>query len=155
MKVNLSDVIEAIEFEGELLSHYYNKETGIIIYVEDESTTNYKASDIKDIEKFEDWERELIKGLYDLKHNPEKYIQLPTKEEINEDAMMRDFLKCIENNNINSEDLEGYSIMKLKEKIESIGKLNQWYDYRENKEYEIAKNWCINNNIPYVDIREC
>ncbi|MGG7325696.1 hypothetical protein [Clostridium baratii] len=27
MKVNLNDVIEAIEFEGELLKHYYNKST--------------------------------------------------------------------------------------------------------------------------------
>ena len=32
MKVNLSDLIECIEFEGELLSHYYNKKTGVIIY---------------------------------------------------------------------------------------------------------------------------
>ena len=57
MKVNLNDVIEAIEFEGELLNHYYNKETGVIIYVEDESTSKYKAEDIKNIENFEEWER--------------------------------------------------------------------------------------------------
>ena len=30
MKVNLNDVVECIEFEGELLTHYYNKKTDII-----------------------------------------------------------------------------------------------------------------------------
>ena len=31
MQVNLSDLIEAIEFENDMLSHYYNKDTGVII----------------------------------------------------------------------------------------------------------------------------
>ena len=30
MKVNLNAVVECIEFEGELLTHYYNKKTDII-----------------------------------------------------------------------------------------------------------------------------
>ena len=35
MKADLNDVIECIEFEGELLTHYYNKNTGVIMYIED------------------------------------------------------------------------------------------------------------------------
>ena len=38
MKVNLSDVIEAIEFENDMLNHYYNKKTGVIIYKETPGT---------------------------------------------------------------------------------------------------------------------
>ena len=30
MKINLHAVVECIEFEGELLTHYYNKKTDII-----------------------------------------------------------------------------------------------------------------------------
>lgn len=67
MKVNLNDVVECIEFEGELLTHYYNKKTGIIIYIEDSSTATYKAEDINNIENFEEWERELINSLYHFK----------------------------------------------------------------------------------------
>ena len=33
MKADLNDVIECIEFEGELLTHYYNKNTGVIMYI--------------------------------------------------------------------------------------------------------------------------
>ena len=46
MKADLNDVIECIEFEGELLTHYYNKNTGVIMYIEDSSTATYKADDI-------------------------------------------------------------------------------------------------------------
>ena len=46
LKVDLNDVIECIEFEGELLQHYYNKNTGVIMYIEDSSTASYKADDI-------------------------------------------------------------------------------------------------------------
>ena len=54
MKVELNDVIEAIEFENELLNHFYNKKTGVIIYKEDFTTASYNAEDIRIdcIEKF-------------------------------------------------------------------------------------------------------
>ncbi|MEG1001901.1 hypothetical protein [Clostridium sp.] len=147
MKVNLSDVIEAIEFEGELLTHYYNKETGIIIYVEDESTSKYKAEDFKNIDKFEEWERELIIGLNHLKEHPEEYIQLPSNEDINEDSMMINFVKSL-GDDIASNIPEDKSMRKY---IEDLGKLSEWYDYRENAEYQLAKDWCIKNNIQFVE----
>ncbi|MEG2739444.1 hypothetical protein [Clostridium sp.] len=147
MKVNLSDVIEAIEFEGELLTHYYNKETGIIIYVEDESTSKYKAEDFKNIDKFEEWERELIIGLNHLKEHPEEYIQLPSNEDINEDSMMINFVKSL-GDDIASNIPEDKSMKKY---IEDLGKLSEWYDYRENAEYQLAKDWCIKNNIQFVE----
>lgn len=147
MKVNLNDVIEAIEFEGEFLKHYYNKETGVIIYVEDESTSKYKAKDIKNIENFEEWERELIISLNHLKENPEEYIQLPNKDEINEENMMIQFLKSLDNDT-KGKDIDENSIRKY---IESIGKLSEWYDYIENAEYNIAKEWCEKHNIQYLE----
>ena len=84
LKVNLSDVIECIEFEGELLQHYYNKNTGIIIYIEDSNTATYKADDIHNLDRFEDWEKELIFSINDFRENPSDYIQLPSHEDINE-----------------------------------------------------------------------
>ncbi|ACD22961.1 hypothetical protein FDE76_08710 [Clostridium botulinum] len=155
MKVNLSDVIEAIEFEGELLSHYYNKKTGIIIYLEDNSTSNYKAEDINNLENFEEWEKELISGLYDLKENFQDYIQLPNKDEINECNMMIDFCKSLGDENFTDKNLEElqeeYSLRKLREHIENIGQLSEWYDYREKAEYQLATDWCKKNNIEYIE----
>lgn len=41
MKADLQDVIEAIEYENPMFKHYYNKQSGIIIYKEDESSAKY------------------------------------------------------------------------------------------------------------------
>lgn len=151
MKINLKDVIEAIEFEGELLTHYLNKNTGIIVYLEDEETSNYKAEDINNIDSYEEWERELIQGLYHLKEHPEEYIQLPTLDEIDEESTMIDFIQSIEENTKDKSELKELSIRKLREEIENLDKLAEWYDYREKSEYEIAKEWCIENNIDFQE----
>lgn len=143
MEVNLSDVIEAIEFEGELLSHYYNKNTGIILYVEDASSASYKAEDIENIDSFEEWEQELIRELNDLKQNPQDYIQLPDKNETDEYKIMVEFCKTIDKLEIKP------SIRELKDEIEKRGYINNWYDYREKVEYNMAKDWCERNNIKY------
>lgn len=154
MQVNLSDVIESIEFEGELLSHYYNKKTGIIVYLEDNSTSNYKAEDIKNLENFQEWEQELILSLHDLKENFEDYIQLPNIDEINEYEMMIEFCKSLDEEEFKNKNLkelqQKYSLRKLREYIENNDKLSSWYDYREKAEKKLAIDWCEKNNIKYI-----
>lgn len=147
MQVYLEDVIESIEFENELLNHFYNKDTEVIIYKEDSSTAKYSADDIKDLDKFEEWERELIISLYDLKENPDNYIKLPKRTEDDEYDMIINF--CRESD---IEIKEGtYKIDDLKNLIENKGLLLQWYDYREEEERKIAIKWCKKNNIKYIE----
>ena len=50
MKINLNDVIEAIEYENDVLNHFYNKNTGIIIYQDNSEESSYNAEDINNIE---------------------------------------------------------------------------------------------------------
>lgn len=150
MKVNLNDVIEAIEFEGDLVRHYYNKNSGIIIGIEDSNTSTYKASLVKDLDKFEEWEKELICNLYDFEENPEDYISLPNKDEINEYGMLIDFCNSLKDLDLKNKLLsDNESFLKLKQSVEGNGLLSEWYDYREKAEKELAINWCKNNNIGY------
>ncbi len=147
MKVNLRDVIEAIEYENEFLKHYYNKSTGVIIYLEDESSAGYTYKDMERIDEFEEWEQELIKELADFEKNKDDYIQLPDSTEIDELAMMREFCSETANDDLKNAASEKKDLRSIKEAIENSGLLNEWYDYRENKEYNIAVNWCNKNNI--------
>lgn len=155
MKVELSDVMEAIEFEGEALTHYYNKKTGVIIYLEDESTANYKAEDINNLDSFEEWERELITALHDLKVNSDNYIQLPSLDDINEYNMLKEFSKVIKDEKlislINETNGGEDQMRKIIEHIRKIGKIEEWYDFREDAEYNLAKEWCNKNNISYIE----
>lgn len=151
MKINLSDVIEAIEFESDLVKHYYNKNSGIIIGVEDSNASTYKASLVEDLDKFEEWEKELICNLYDFQENPEDYISLPSKDEINEYGMLVDFCDSLKDLDLKNKLLNNNeSFLKLKQAVESNGLLSSWYEYREEAEKEIAINWCKNNNIAYI-----
>lgn len=149
MKVDLNDVIEAIEFENKNLTHYYNKETGIISYLESEETSHYKLKDVERLEDFEEWERELILSIKDIKENPKNYIKLPFFEEINETNMMIEFLK--ENVNIldESEISKNEDEKTLKELINKKGLSSKWYDFREEEERKVAINWCKKNGIEY------
>jgi hypothetical protein len=151
MKVELKDVIEAIEFENESLNHFYNKKTGIIIYKEDFETTSYKAEDINRLNELEEWEKELVNNLHDLNEHPEDYIQLPVKDESYELNMMMEF--CNSFNDINMTD-KTLNEEELKKIIQDKNLLSEWYDYREYVEKEIAIEWCKENNIEYNSCRD-
>lgn len=149
MKVDLMDVIESIEFENENLTHYYNKETGVISYLESDETSICKLEEDLDLEGLEEWERESVLIKIDIIKNPQDYIQLPTFEEINEVNMMIEFLKenvnCLEKNEIN----DGIDEKGLRELIDKKGLLSKWYDYREDGERNLAIAWCKKNRIEY------
>ena len=150
LKVDLNDVIECIEFEGELLQHYYNKNTGIIMYIEDSSTATYKADDIHNLNNFEDWEKELILSLHDFRENPSDYIQLPSYDDINKHGMMIEFCNNIEDIELRNKILNNKdSFRELRQSIENEGFINEWYDYREASEINLAIKWCNDNNIEY------
>ena len=142
MKVELNDVIEAIEFENELLNHFYNRKTGIIIYKEDFSTASYTAVDIGKANELEEWERELVINLHDLEENPDDYIQLPVKDEAYELNIMMEF--CNSFSDINLPD-KNVKVEDLKKIIQDKDLLSEWYDYIEYREREIAINWCNEN----------
>ncbi|HCW54341.1 MAG TPA: hypothetical protein DG753_11520 [Clostridium sp.] len=155
MKVNLSDVIECIEFENENLNHFYNKKTGIIIYKESSDTSSYSAADYNRIDEFEEWERELIESLYDLEKNPNDYIKLPGEEDINELNILINF--CNSFSDISIDDILNKNIdntkkiQEIKKIIEDKNMLNDWYEYREQSERQIAIDWCKNNNIEFEE----
>lgn len=146
MKVDLRDVIEAIEFENESLTHYYNKENGIISYLESDDTSEYKLS--TDLTTLEDWEREIILSKKDILENPQNYIQLPSIEEIDGVSMMIEFLK--ENISlIKASEIEEADEKSLRELIDRKGLSSRWYDYREDGEKNLAIAWCKRNRIEY------
>lgn len=151
MKVSLQDLIECMEHEGEYLEHYYNKTTEIIIYIEDERTSSYSAKDINEIDKFEDWEAELIIILNDFQNNKDNYIKLPSIIEMDQYNLMVDFCNTLENNSIKEKlsEIDFKDLPMLRTLLEENNLVNDWYNYRESTEKAIAIQWCRDNNINY------
>ena len=154
MKVNLSDIIEAIESREESLTQYYNKNDETIIYVVDSQESNYKAEDILSIDRYEEWEQEIIKQLNDLKENTYNYIKLPTYTEINESRIMISFSESLEDKELSRKFIDyihkNNVFHEFRSFIEKNGLINEWYDFQEVYERKLAIKWCEDNNIEYV-----
>lgn len=100
MKINLNDIVNAIELQGDLVNHYYHRNSGAIISVEDPSVSKYTASDVKNFDKFNEWEKDLIANLFDFEENPQDYIPLPNKVQVIKEAETMLAKKWCKENNI-------------------------------------------------------
>lgn len=148
MDVNLNDLIECMQLNTEEMSHYYNKKTGIIIYIQDESVSEYNKNDIDIIENYEEFEQEIIKNIYDFSINKSDYIMIP---ELNQDTILEEMKKFTISHGLLTIDSLNNSntIESLRNLIYSNNLIEDWYIQLEEIEFNIAKKWCVNNNIRF------
>jgi hypothetical protein len=76
----------------------------------------------------------------------ENLISLPDKYDINDYAIMVGFVQTLTNeNNANAlaDALRGKSVFqRFKNTLKRLGIEQDWYKFRDEKYYEIAKDWC-------------
>jgi hypothetical protein len=153
-KILLSYIVEALEMQDQLSSHYYHIPTGEIVFIGDHDFMHEEADD--DPDAYADWELESIEKAKDIIGNDD-YVELPTSFDINEYSMMERFCFTIHDDigNILYDSIQGSGAFgRFKNIIQRYGIENRWYKYRENLYYEIAKEWCEENEIPFHDDRE-
>ena len=130
MKVKLSEIIDALDFTNDEIEYYYNPDNGEIF-----------MSNIGDYENLS--EDELF----------EKSIMLPTRYEINEYEMMKDFAETIEDTRLQNQlyiSLNGSgAFRRFKDTCINFDIIDDWYKFRDEKYKELAINWCKDNNIEF------
>lgn len=123
MKVNLMDVIDAMEMINDDETYYYNTQNEEIVYELNEDDD------------------------YDF------YIPLPTKYQINEYRIMSDFVRTIEDDNKRSwfeNAIHGRGAFRFfRATLERFGMETEWYHYRDAYRREIAIEWCEKHGIVY------
>ena len=123
MKVNLMDVIDAMEMINDDETYYYNTQNEEIVY---------------ELNGDDD---------YDF------YIPLPTKHQINEYRIMSDFVRTIEDDNKRSwfeNAIHGRGAFRFfRATLERFGMETEWYHYRDAYRREIAIEWCEKHGIVY------
>ena len=82
-------------------------------------------------------------------------ISLPGQYEINEYKIIKDFIKTIIDNQMKNQLLiviQGTgAFRRFKDSCINYGIINDWYKFKNNAYYELAKEWCLWNNIDYED----
>ncbi len=155
MRVKLSDIIDGIELQPDDGSSYLNKLTGEVVTITEEEYNAVEDEDERD--DYPEWQLKAIETAKKVFNDEtgETYIQLPTKFDIHEYSIMERFCLTINDNKI-SESLY-YAIKgrgafgRFKNAIHRHGVADDWYKYRDDYLKEIAKDWCEENGINYID----
>ncbi|MGM0411613.1 MAG: UPF0158 family protein [Bacillota bacterium] len=149
-KVNLEDVLEAIEIRTRESNYFYNKNTGEIHYITDDELR--EAEDDIDIGEYPEWQQESIKTAIEIL-STDDYIKLPDDYEIDDYEIMEDFCYSLEdkklrNEMINAIDGKG-AFRRFKDKIYENELADEWYKYQDKCFKEIAIDWCERHDIEY------
>lgn len=150
IKVKLSDVVDALSSQSDEATHYLNKKTGEISFVRDDAIRAIEDED-PDIQENYGWEKEELDEARKVDENPDDYIALPDKFEIEEYKTMEDFCLSREDEKIRE---ELYHAMKgrgafgrFKDLIHELGIADDWYRFKNEAYERIAREWGEENHI--------
>ena len=129
MKVNLLDVIDAIDTVSEDETYFYSIQDEEIVYALDDG------------------------------EDDEFFIPLPTKQEVNDYQNMVNFTETIEDDKKrdwfeNAIHGKG-AFRRFRATLERFGMETEWYDYLEACHRELAIEWCEQHGIVYDTSARC
>lgn len=137
MKVKLSEIIDALEETDYEYEYFIDLKSNKII--QDSSFGSYyvDGSGEVDFEELTD------------------YLKLPTKHEINEYQIIKEFIRTIEDEQIRNQffiTIQGPgAFRRFKDSCINYNIINDWYTFQKETYYTIAKDFCLWNNVPYID----
>lgn len=150
MKVKLSDILEAMEFQSEFSHPYLNKETGDIVYVTEDIFLHVEDSD--DDSGLFDEEREQAAIARDIL-DTNKYIEFPEKDSREEWELLREFCQKVPDEKTANELynlIQGKgAFRRFKDAIIRFGLEDDWYEFRDHAQQQAAIDWCVSNDIEY------
>ena len=136
-KLNLNTAAEEFEMIDAETYMYYNTETGEFDYY-----TEFMLADSPgeiDIEKFED----------------DEWIPAPSQRDLDEYSIMEDFAESITDTRANEllcVALDGKgAFRRFKDTLRRVDLEEAWYAFKRKAYVELAREWCEENGIEYVE----
>jgi len=155
-KLKLQDLIDAISLQFDDSNQLLDRNTGEIFLISDEdmrlAENIHQDSDLSDLP---DWQKETVRLARDviMQAGTGKYIQIPTKWQINEYRIMEKFCSTISSERIQKnlyESIRGRgAFRKFKNELCRLNVENAWYKYYEDELTKIALEWCAANIIEF------
>ncbi|MEJ2649326.1 MAG: UPF0158 family protein [Sedimentisphaerales bacterium] len=151
VKVNLSDIIDGMESQSDENSSYLDKETGEVVLVSEYDMQT--AEDDEPLEEYPEWEQEQIAVAREIIDETGRYLELPTKFDINEYEIMERFCLSLEDPRMRellSANIKGSgAFRRFKDALYQNGIEHDWFTYRNKAYREIAIEWCQENDIEF------
>ena len=136
MNVNLSDIIEAIEFTDDMTHSFLDKVTGKIVTVNEFGMTSK--------------EQEAVYDMLD-EHG---FYRLPDQYELNGYNTMEKFIETLPSparDRLEIAISDRGAFRRFKDEIRRLGVEKAWYQYEADENRRKAIEWCEDNEIEIID----
>jgi hypothetical protein len=149
--VLLKDIVDALEMESDESSSFLNLDTGNVETVSHDLLR--RAGESVDMEPhlpaWQEREWEVAKEIV----STDRFRQLPTKFDVHEWAIMRDFSYSVPSNTIREELLNAIhgrgAFRHFKEALRQYRMEPTWFAFREEALMEIARGWCEEHHMKW------
>lgn len=152
--VNLSELIDALEFES---SEYITKldlQTGRLVMVEEITMRAVEEGDEESLSDMGDSE-ELKIAQAIVADAGERFLEPPDKFEFHEYHHMERFIRTVDDNDAAEQlwrAIKGKGAFRyFKDTAHRLGLLDDWYQYREDAMKEFVTEWAEANKVQVVD----
>lgn len=150
--VSLDDIVRELEFQIEGYSSYLNLHTGELFMISYDDFRS--AEEDKDIASFPLWQQEQIRLAREIMEE-EYFVPLPTKYDIHEYGMIKEFCASIKDDRLKeimSASIKGGgAYRRFYDNIRRYGIADDWYAYRYLELKKIAIAWCKKHALDYVE----
>ena len=150
MNVKLGDVVTTMDGLVEEIIAHLNKRTGELMML---STEEFEAAEEDDLSDYPEWQHELILKAKEIMNSPD-WIELPTKEDIDDYAIMEEFCYSIADAELSDRLLRTIrgsgAFSRFRGALEALDMQQEWYDFRAAELEKIAVEWLEVNQIEYT-----
>jgi Uncharacterised protein family (UPF0158) len=147
-KVKLKDILDALEMPMDETPAFVDRETGEVITMERQMLHDAEEAE-------EDPEDEELTLARQIQFDPGRYPPLPDSHDIHEYSIMEDFIATVQDNRIREELFRAIggrgAFRYFKDTIARYGISDQWYKFRANALTTIAREWCDDEDIEYIE----
>lgn len=152
MIVHLRDVVNEMQVFDDESHAFMNRVTGELFTVT--SNELRAVEEEHDLEEYPEWQRNSIRKADEILDSDD-WLQLPSKYEIHEWEIMRDFCYSLDDERLRSELLDAIhgsgAFRHFGNTVHYRGIQQDWYRFRQQALEQIARDWLEENEIPYTE----
>ncbi len=150
--VKLSEVVDEMSLSGDEISTYLNRVTGEMVTVTAEEA--HVAEDPEDWDLLPGWQQEVMPKIKEALESKD-CLKLPGQYEIHEWSIMEEFAQSVDDEEASDQLLAAIhgrgAFRYFKDTVRRLGILQDWYRFRDEAFKEIARDWLIAHDIPFVE----
>ena len=153
MKVALYEIVDGLEMQFEEQLQVLDRQTGQVEVLPREVIA--LAEEDGDIDELPEWEQPLFELAKERIVDPDRFVRLPTKYDVDEWEIMREFAESVAPRPF-SEELQNAirgsgAFRYFKDTLRRYGREKEWYAYKTAALRDIAIDWCEENGIEWED----